>query len=77
MLSNTRTTFASRLVGWLAWQMPNHTAHHAAPQVPFHRLPALTERLRADLCATADGYPDAHRQILATLQTAARPLPAE
>jgi fatty acid desaturase len=28
----------------LAWNMPYHAAHHAAPSVPFHALPAWHER---------------------------------
>ena len=66
MLQNTRTTFANRLIRWFAWEMPNHTAHHALPQAPFHRLPEVTEALRPSLRSTAESYPDAHRQILAT-----------
>jgi len=65
MLANTRTTFASRLVNLLAWNMPHHTAHHALPVVPFHRLPRLTAHLQRHLKSTADGYADAHRQIRA------------
>lgn len=65
MLANTRTTFASRLVNLLAWNMPHHTAHHALPVVPFHRLPRLTARLERHLKSRADGYVDAHRQIRA------------
>jgi fatty acid desaturase len=67
MLANTRTTFCHRAIRWLAWEMPWHTAHHAAPMVPFHRLEALTGEIRDHLRSTADGYPDAHRQILAAI----------
>ncbi|MEO1199310.1 MAG: fatty acid desaturase [Pseudomonadota bacterium] len=79
MLRNTRTTFTNRLIRWLAWEMPNHTAHHAAPRVPFHKLPVLTAHLRADLRATANGYPDAHGQILTdlTLRSSSSPAAAE
>lgn len=66
MLANTRTTFAAPLVNWLAWNMPNHTAHHAVPTVPFHRLPRLTQLLRANIKVTAPGYVAAQRQIIAT-----------
>ncbi|MEL7471076.1 MAG: fatty acid desaturase, partial [Pseudomonadota bacterium] len=41
MFENTRTTFTSRLVRWLAWNMPYHAEHHAYPAVPFHKLPDL------------------------------------
>jgi fatty acid desaturase len=67
MLANSRTTFTSRAIRWLAWEMPYHAAHHTAPQVPFHRLPALNAALRPQLRSTADGYVDAHRQILCSL----------
>lgn len=64
MLANSRTTFTHRAIRWLAWEMPWHTAHHAAPTVPFHRLATLTAEIEAALKSTADGYVDAHRQIL-------------
>jgi fatty acid desaturase len=35
-------------MGWLAWQMPYHTAHHAFPGVPFHRLHELHRILFTD-----------------------------
>jgi fatty acid desaturase len=63
MLANTRTTFCSALVRFLAWNMPHHTAHHAVPTVPFHHLPKLTGLLQERLRVTARGYVEAHRQI--------------
>jgi fatty acid desaturase len=56
MFQNTRTTFTTALMRRLAWNMPFHTEHHVWPQVPFHRLPALHDRMRAHLAVTADGY---------------------
>jgi fatty acid desaturase len=38
VLINTRSTRTNALMRWLAWQMQYHTAHHAFPGVPFHRL---------------------------------------
>ena len=67
MLANSRTIFTNRLVRLLAWNMPYHTAHHALPVVPFHNLPALTERLRAHLKVTSEGYIDMHRQLQSRL----------
>ncbi len=75
MLSNSRTVHASKPVQWLAWNMPHHASHHALPVVPFHRLPRLTSIIRQHLTSTADGYPDAHRQIRATLATGSRVRP--
>jgi fatty acid desaturase len=63
MLANTRTTFTNRLVQFLAWNMPHHTAHHVLPSVPFHRLPRLTGLLCDRLSVTAPGYLAAQRQI--------------
>ena len=72
MLANSRTVFSAWPVQWLAWNMPHHASHHALPVVPFHKLPQLTRRLHQHLAATADGYPDAHRQIRASIAGRAR-----
>jgi fatty acid desaturase len=65
MLDNSRTTFAGRAVNFIAWNMPHHTAHHAFPTVPFHRLPEVTALIRSRIAVTAHSYPQAHRQIRA------------
>jgi fatty acid desaturase len=41
VFTNTRSTRTNALMRWVAWQMQYHTAHHAFPGVPFHRLRAL------------------------------------
>jgi fatty acid desaturase len=41
VLVNTRSTRTNALMRWLGWQMQFHTAHHAFPGVPFHRLREL------------------------------------
>jgi fatty acid desaturase len=41
VLINTRSTRTNALMRWLAWRMQYHTAHHAFPGVPFHRLREL------------------------------------
>ena len=61
MLENTRTTFTSPLVRFLAWNMPYHVEHHVYPSVPFHKLPAFHAVLRDHLTITANGYPAATR----------------
>ena len=38
VLVNTRSTRTNAVMRWLGWQMQYHTAHHAFPGVPFHRL---------------------------------------
>jgi fatty acid desaturase len=56
MLQNTRTTFTTAFVRFLAWNMPYHVEHHSYPAVPFHRLPELHRLMRDHLKVTADGY---------------------
>ena len=65
MLENTRTTLTTRLVRFLAWNMPYHAEHHLAPQVPFHRLPVLHGLIRDRLRVTAPGYAAFTRAYLA------------
>lgn len=63
MLENSRTTFTNGLVRWLAWNMPYHAEHHAWPNVPFHRLPALHAVARPHLRSTSAGYAAFHRAL--------------
>ena len=45
VLANTRSTRTNAFMRWLGWQMQYHTAHHAFPGVPFHRLKELHHAL--------------------------------
>ena len=45
VLINTRSTRTNALMRWMCWQMQFHTAHHAFPGVPFHRLKELNHAL--------------------------------
>ncbi|WP_424978346.1 fatty acid desaturase [Leisingera sp. S232] len=56
MLENSRTTFTTRLVRFLAWNMPYHAEHHAFPNVPFHQLPAFHAITQDHLKSTSNGY---------------------
>jgi fatty acid desaturase len=56
MFQNTRTTFTTRAVRWLAWNMPFHVEHHVWPTVPFHRLPEVHGLMLEELQVTAEGY---------------------
>lgn len=56
MLENTRTTYTSQFVRWLAWNMPYHSEHHAYPAVPFHQLPKFHEVAKKHLKVTENGY---------------------
>jgi fatty acid desaturase len=74
VLQNTRSTRTNAVLRWLCWQMQYHTAHHAFPGVPFHRLRELhetiftarsalscTARPRLTIPTIAPGSHDAHR----------------
>lgn len=68
MLENTRTVFTAAPLRLLAWNMAYHTAHHAMPQAPFFRLPALDALLREHVAETRNGYIDfvrTHHQRMA------------
>jgi fatty acid desaturase len=56
MFLNTRTVFTTRIVRFLAWNMPYHIEHHVAPTVPFHQLPRLHGLMKDHLRMTAQGY---------------------
>jgi fatty acid desaturase len=56
MFENTRTTLTTRLMRFLAWNMPYHIEHHVYPMVPFHKLPALHEIIADNLKSTSEGY---------------------
>ncbi len=56
MLENSRTTYTTRLIRFLAWNMPYHAEHHSFPAVPFYRLPEFHDYVQAHLKSTSDGY---------------------
>lgn len=63
--ANTRTTLTTRLVRFLAWNMPYHTEHHAFMAVPFHALPAAHEHFRDRLeVLEEDGYVGFNRRYV-------------
>ena len=64
MFLNTRTTFTTGLVRFLAWNMPYHVEHHIWPAVPFHRLPEVHHLMKEELKVTADGYGAFTREYL-------------
>jgi fatty acid desaturase len=57
---NTRSLRVPTPLRLLAWNMPFHAEHHAAPSVPFHALPALHTRMNLP----GGGYVRAHADIL-------------
>ena len=66
MFLNTRTTLSTRIVHFLAWNMPYHAEYHAMPSVPFHRLPHLHSMTAAHLGQLSDGYAQFSKEYVAT-----------
>jgi fatty acid desaturase len=64
MLENTRTTFTTGIVRFVAWNMPYHAEHHSYPAVPFHRLPRFHEIIAEHLRSTERGYVRFHRKLV-------------
>tara|TARA_B100000749_G_C18309991_1_gene416330 strand:- start:68 stop:721 length:654 start_codon:yes stop_codon:yes gene_type:complete len=64
---NTRTTITIKPVCWLAWNMSFHAEHHAIPNMPFHKLPALHQELAPHLEHVDNGYLASHVNFLMKL----------
>ncbi|MDA8746989.1 fatty acid desaturase [Litoreibacter sp.] len=67
MLENTRTTYTNRFMRFIAWNMPYHAEHHAAPQVPFHKLPQLNTYLKDKLQVTSNSYTEFIHETMSQL----------
>lgn len=64
MLENSRTTYASPVVNFLAWNMPYHAEHHYLASVPFHALPALHAYTGQSVKYRGDGYWRVLRKVI-------------
>ena len=56
MMENSRTVLLNPLLSLLSWRMPYHSAHHAAPLVPFHGLAELTRLLEGHIKHCERGF---------------------
>ncbi|MDH3759635.1 MAG: fatty acid desaturase [Gammaproteobacteria bacterium] len=65
MLENSRTTYTTPWVCFLAWNMPFHAEHHYLASVPFHALPALHAYTGQRVKYRGDGYYRVNREIAA------------
>ena len=68
MLENTRTTFTTAIVRFVAWNMPYHSEHHSYPAVPFHRLPRFHDIVAEHLRTTERGYIRFHRKLVTSFE---------
>ncbi len=65
MLENSRTTYTTPWLCFLAWNMPFHAEHHYLASVPFHALPALHAHTGQRVKYRGDGYYNVNREIAA------------
>jgi len=63
MLENSRTTYSTPWICFLAWNMPFHAEHHYMASVPFHALPALHAYTGQRVKHRGDGYYKVNREI--------------
>lgn len=67
MRVNTRSNIVSAPWRFLCWNMNYHAEHHYASSVPFHALPALSEKLGSHVYTEKKGYFGAHIDMLAQI----------
>lgn len=68
MLENSRTTYSTPMVNFLAWNMPYHAEHHYLASIPFHALPALHAWTGARVKYKGRSYWQVNREILNQLE---------
>jgi len=68
MLENSRTTYTTPLLNFLAWNMPYHAEHHYLASIPFHALPALHAYTGQRVKYLGDGYYRVNREIAAEMR---------
>ena len=61
----TRTVLMGPVLRYLYWNMNYHIEHHVFPNVPFHALPTLHERVKDQLPAPSVGLRGAWREMMA------------
>lgn len=64
---NSRTVLINPISRFIYLNMNYHVEHHMFPMVPYHRLPALHERIKDDLPAPDPSIWQAYRRILPIL----------
>jgi len=65
MLENSRTTYSTPWLNFLAWNMPYHAEHHYLASVPFHALPALHAYTGQQVKYKGAGYYQVNLEIAA------------
>ena len=64
---NSRTVYMNPVFRFLYWNMNYHVEHHMFPMVPYHALPALHEKIKADCPPPYPNMLAAYREIVPAL----------
>lgn len=65
---NSRTVHMNPISRFIYWNMNYHVEHHMFPMVPYHRLPALHERIKDDLPGPNRSILQAYAEVLPVLK---------
>ncbi len=65
---NSRTVYMNPVSRFIYWNMNYHVEHHMFPMVPYHRLPALHERIKDDLPRPNRSIWEAYAEVLPILK---------
>jgi len=65
---NCRTVHMNPISRFIYWNMNYHVEHHMFPMVPYHRLPALHEKIKDDLPEASPSIPVAYRELWPVLK---------
>ena len=61
---NCRTVYMNPIFRFLYWNMNYHVEHHMFPLVPYHALPELHEKIKAQCPAPYPNTIAAYREII-------------
>jgi fatty acid desaturase len=64
---NSRTVYMNPVFRYLYWNMNYHVEHHMFPMVPYHALPKLHERMKADTPVPYNSTWEAYMEIIPAL----------
>ncbi|MBI1416434.1 MAG: fatty acid desaturase [Limimaricola sp.] len=65
---NSRTVYMNPVSRFIYWNMNYHVEHHMFPMVPYHRLPALHDRIKHDLPAPCPSIAAGFREMWPALR---------
>ena len=64
MIHNTRTSFPSKVLKFLYWNMPYHLEHHLYANVPFYKLPKFHKLIKPHTTEKEPSILKIHLEIL-------------